>query len=318
MATPLPYRGGWRVQMQKNGVRISETFKLKSKAIKWINEQEGKKSLFKSESLRAAADHYIATVSTQKRDAIKWETNRFRDFCAHIDPELGSFGDAALSDIDSAALGRWRDKMLQTVSGSTVLRYFNLYRNLFKLAHEEWHWIEAYPFIGMRLPEENVPRQTVWGWQNIKRVLREGQRRGGKQLEVTQAFHIALHTSLRLKEALSAPDWYNKTTGVISVPPAKTNRSVEKVPTVTRARRVLAKMPHFVVEANEASTLFSTICREILIEGLQYRDSRATCLTLLARKVDILTLARISRHRDMEELRKTYYRETAEDISKRL
>jgi hypothetical protein len=56
----------------------------------------------------------------------------------------------------------------------------------------------------------------------------------------------------------------------------------------------------------------------LLIKGLEFRDSRATALTLMARKMDILTLARISRHKNLDLLRSTYYRETAEEIAARL
>jgi hypothetical protein len=38
----------------------------------------------------------------------------------------------------------------------------------------------------------------------------------------------------------------------------------------------------------------------------------------MARKMDILTLARISRHKNLDLLRSTYYRETAEEIAARL
>jgi len=40
--------------------------------------------------------------------------------------------------------------------------------------------------------------------------------------------------------------------------------------------------------------------------------------TLLARRVDVMTLARISRHKDLRILLNTYYRESAEDIAARL
>jgi hypothetical protein len=53
------------------------------------------------------------------------------------------------------------------------------------------------------------------------------------------------------------------------------------------------------------------------ITGLQFKDARATALTLMSRKMDVLTLAKFSRHRDLELLRSTYYRESLEDISRR-
>lgn len=54
------------------------------------------------------------------------------------------------------------------------------------------------------------------------------------------------------------------------------------------------------------------------ITGLTFHDSRATACTHLARKMDVLTLSKISRHRDLNVLRRKYCRETAEQISTRL
>lgn len=90
------------------------------------------------------------------------------------------------------------------------------------------------------------------------------------------------------------------------------------VPTTPGGRRVLARMPKaFDVGPNEASTLFSDLCAQVGIDGLQFRDSRATALTLMARKMDILTLQKFSRHRDIRQL-SIYFRESAESISARL
>lgn len=55
-----------------------------------------------------------------------------------------------------------------------------------------------------------------------------------------------------------------------------------------------------------------------MIEDLHFHDSRAEALTRLARKVDVMTLARISGHKDLRVLLETYYRESAADIAKRL
>lgn len=55
-----------------------------------------------------------------------------------------------------------------------------------------------------------------------------------------------------------------------------------------------------------------------MIEGLTFHDARATALTHLARKVDALTLAKISRHKDLSLLSNVYYRETASQIAARI
>jgi hypothetical protein len=50
----------------------------------------------------------------------------------------------------------------------------------------------------------------------------------------------------------------------------------------------------------------------------KYQDSRAEALTLLSRRMDVMTLARISGHRDLRTLMESYYRESAGQIASRL
>lgn len=222
------------------------------------------------------------------------------------------FGDALLIEMDSERIGRWRDSRLKTVSGSTVQREANLLRHLFTLAVDEWRWLERNPFKGVRLPKHNPARHQVWTWPLIKRVLRAD--RHGKTLQVIRAFHVALHTGMRLSEVLAA-----KLDGRVAVlPKDKTTNAPVKVPLARHGAKLLKRYAPFTVGPNEASTLFSELCAELLIEGLTFHDSRGSALTWLSRRFDVLTLARISRHKDLKILMATYYRETAEQIAARL
>ena len=298
------FRDGWRAQIQRDGVRLSKTFKLKRDAAAWVQAMEAKKSLQKSNSLEKTCEHYLRTVSVHKQDAVEWERRRFEAFQVY-------FGDIALSDIDSEKLGQWRDYRLETVSGSTVVREVNLLRNLFRIAHKEWKWIDENPFDGVRLPSENKPRHQIWGWRLIKRVLRAN--RTGKTREMQLAFHIALRTGMRLSEVLQAPDNMHGNVVVI-----KTKTEARAQIPIGRIGLKLLKEAKFTVGPNEGSTLFSKLCKELLIKDLTFHDARATALTHLAKKVDVLTLAKISRHKDLSLLSNVYYRESAHDIAKRL
>lgn len=311
MAAPRPHKDGWRIQVQKDGVRVSKVFTLKRDAARWALEMESKKSLHNAKTFGQAITKYLETVSVTKRDAVEWEKRRFDYLLEH-------FGDIPLSQIDSRMIGEWRDTRLQTVTGSTVMREVGLFRNLMLIALKEWRWISENPFDGVRLPTVNQPRRATWGWRQIKVILRAGEASGGKIGEVVRAFHISLRTGMRMQEALMAPECLNRATKVVVLPSTKTSRIPEKVPLTGQAFRLIDKTKPFGVGPNEASVLFSRLCSDKLIKGLQYRDSRATALTLLARKVDILTLARISRHKNIRMLSDVYYRETAEDISRRI
>jgi integrase len=305
------YRDGWRAQLQRDGIRKSKTFATKRLAQAWVVEQESKETLAQSVSLSQAITRYVNEVSIHKRDAVESERRR-------LDAMLEFFGDVPLDSITPDDIGRWRTVRLQKVTGSTILRDSGLYRNLFRVAMNEWQAIKSNPFTGVRLPKAEPPRQQIWKWQQIKRVLRAGQRTGGKTLEVTQAFHIALRTGMRLKEAIEALSGFNKSRKVVELSSTKTAAKGETVPLTRQGYRLMLTMPEkFTVEKDRASMLFCILLDKLLIKDLQFRDARATALTLMARRMDVLTLSRISRHRDLSMLL-TYYRETPDQISRRL
>ena len=108
---------------------------------------------------------------------------------------------------------------------------------------------------------------------------------------------------------------YDPARKVIDLERTKTGGKVS-VPVTRRAMKVLPWTG--TVNANEASVLFSKLCRELLIKDLHFHDARGSALTWLSRRMDILTLSRISRHRDLRVLSNTYYRERAEDIARRI
>lgn len=312
----------WRAQVARKGVRKSAVWDTKREAQRWAEqvEKEIDAGVLLGRTFQDAADHYVKTVSSAKPDP-EWERRRFRDFMVYFTPET------PLASITTAHLGLWRDwrmagdaeKKRNPVTGATVLREINLLRHMFSLARDEWKWITTSPFTGLRMPEDNDPRAVVWRWQQIKRVLRAN--RDGKTGEAIHAFRIALHTGLRMKEVLQGR--YDAGRRVMVLGGAATGTRTKgggtklvEVPVPRRAAKLFPAT--FTVGPNEASTLFSKLTKQLLIQGVTFHDTRATALTLLARRMDVMTLARISRHKDLNLLLKTYYRESVEDISRRI
>lgn len=308
------YRTGWRAEVQKHGMRASFLADTKREAQAWALAKEAElEALKKSKGMTfsAAATKYLETVSQHKAEgATDWERRRFDDFGEFFGPATN------LPEIDSARIGEWRDHRLQAVSPSTVLRERSLLQHLFQIACDEWRVIDGNPFRGVRFPAHNPPRHRVWTWQLIKRVLR-APNRNARELEAIKAFHIALHTGMRLSEILSAELVgkvavleRDKTSGKASPP--------VKVPLPRKGAALFAKYGRFTIRADIASATFSDLTDELLIDGLTFHDSRASALTWLARRMDVMTLARISRHKNLRTLMETYYRETAEQIAARL
>lgn len=54
------------------------------------------------------------------------------------------------------------------------------------------------------------------------------------------------------------------------------------------------------------------------VADAHFHDARGTALTHMARRMDVLTLARISGHKDLSLILSTYFRESAEQVSARL
>jgi integrase len=302
-------------------LRATKVFDTRKEASAWAIRKEQELDALKGSggmTFGAAVTKYLKSVSKNKADPA-WEKRRFDAFLAYFKSET------KLVSITSQVIGDWRDWRMEgdedhkPVSGATVLREINLLRNLFSLARDEWECIPKSPFTGVRMPEDSDPRTQVWRWQQIKRVLRAD--RSGKTAEVIKAFRIALHTSLRLKEVLEGR--YDPGRRVMVLGGVATgNRTkgggtkVVEVPIPRRARKLLPET--FTVGANEASALFCTLTDQLLIKDLTFHDTRATALTLLARRMDVMTLARISRHKNMKILMSTYYRESVEDIANRI
>jgi integrase len=314
MAYIKQFRDGWRAQVQKHGTRVSKVFDTKRDAQKWARDTELGLDALKGSggmTFEQACTKYLATVAKKKAPgAAQWEERRLAEMSAY-------FGEhTPLATITSVKLGDWRDWRLETVSGSTVIRHFSVLRCLFRVAVEEWKVLEVNPCKGVWMPEHNPARHQVWTWQLIRRVLR-AENRNDREIETMRAFHIALHTGMRLSEILRA-----KVVGKVAVlerdkGSGKASPPV-KVPLARKGAALFAKYPPFTIRADVASATFSDLTDELLIDGLTFHDARASSLTWLSRRLDVMTLARISRHKNMKILMDTYYRETAEAIAARI
>lgn len=315
MAYIRKYRDGWRAEVQKHGIRQSFAAPTKREAQQWALKKEAElDGLKKSRGLTLddATAKYIKTISRQKAPgAAEWEERRFAALSAH-------FGaGAVLSGIAPEHIAAYRDSRLaEGISGSTVIRESNLFRNLFQIAIDEWQVIDKNPYKGVKMPEHNPARHQLWTWQLIKRVLR-AKGRNAREVETIRAFHIALHTAMRLNEILAATVVgkvaileRDKASGKASPP--------VKVPLARKGAALFAKYPPFTIRPDIASASFSDMTDELLIDGLTFHDSRASALTWLSRRVDVMTLARISRHKNMKILMDTYYRESPESIAGRI
>lgn len=321
MASILPHAKGWRVQLTVKGKRDSQVFTSKRDAQQWAAQREMEMragSAVGGKTFSQAADRYLTEVSSKKEGA-KWEGFRLEAMKEYFDG-------MALAQIGQPEIAAWRDLRLngdkdhKAVLGSTVQREKNLLRNLFTVARDEWHWMDHSPFKGVSMPKSEDHRTALWDWKRIRRVLaflgyRQGKPPETDYQQVALAFMIGLHTSLRASEVLRVnPKTFNPTTRVIEVK-TKTMK-LARVPVMRRAVKV-CQLANFTLDAVNLDALFRKARDATMAGDFTFHDGRAFALTMLARKVDILTLSRISQHKDLKMLMR-YYRETSEQIAGRI
>lgn len=322
MPSIQPHPKGYRVQLTVKGQRDSKVFASKREAQQWAAGREielRSGSAVGGKTFAHAIDRYILEVSS-KKEGEKWERLRLEAMKRYFGQVV------ALGEISAPTIVAWRDWRLngdannRAVTGSTVQREKNLLRNVFTVARDEWHWMDGNPFKGVSMPSENLPRTALWDWKRIRRVLRflgyvTGAKPETAYQQVALAFLIGLHTSLRASEVLRVSNkTFNQVTRVIEVK-TKTAK-LAKIPVMRRALKV-CKLADFTIEAPMLDVLFRKARDATLAGDLTFHDSRAFALTMMARKVDILTLSRISQHKDLSMLQR-YYRETPESIAQRL
>jgi integrase len=332
MASITPHKTGWRAQVYVNGVRDSKILRTQREAKAWaaareleIRTQKGQ-TPSERHTVGEMMRKYGEDISPQKKGSAA-EVKRLKAFMRDF-PRLSAL---ALADFKTPQLVEWRDARLKVVKPSSVARDVNLIRNIFTTARLEWHWIEHNPFTGFKIPQEGPPRtRRVDPWKEVKPLCRHLKYRTGrapqtKSQEVALAFLIGLRTAMRAGEILSL----GKATLDLKKRVATVHHKMEyltgrprAVPLSRHAVRLLKTVADreqcFTVSSASLDTLFRKARDQLKLVNLHFHDTRAEALTRMSRKVDVMTLAKISGHKDLRVLQEVYYRESAEDIAARL
>ncbi len=314
----------WRAQVKRNGVRRSETFDTKAAAQAWATREEAaiidaKHGVFPRKTLAEAFERYSREVSPRKK---MWREEWLR--LQAFQRDFPAIARKRLDELSTPDFAAWRDKRLETVSGASVERDLTIVSHLFSVARDEWKWIAESPLKGLRWPGQNPARTRLPTWREVRAIVRwlgysTKAPIDTKYRQGAMAYLIACRTAMRLGEVLQLrPD-----VGAVAEVSHKTQHLTgqkRRIPLSRSARRLIARIPAggWTISAPSLDAVFRKARDSAGIADLHFHDSRALALTLLARKVDVMTLAKISGHRDVRILANTYYRERPEAIAERL
>lgn len=320
MAVPKKDGDVWRHRIMVRGQRVSGTFRTKAAALAWEAEQrvqikEGS-TVSPSKTLRDAFERYELEVSKKKRSYAN-EAKRLTWFA---NQDLAA---KKMAEIKPADIAAWRDARLQEVKGSSVNRDMNLLSHVFTIARREWGWITTSPTKDVERPKDPPHRDRRISEEEIDLICQQlGWNRAlkmaptTKQHRVALAFLFALETAMRAGEicALRKGDVQGR---VARLHTTKNGRPRD-VPLSAGALAIWKLVPAgFDLTPALLDALFRKARTSAGVVGMTFHDSRHEAITRLASKLNVLELARMVGHTNINQLR-TYYNATAEDIASRL
>ncbi|WP_323783084.1 site-specific integrase [Leisingera sp.] len=319
MATFRKMKTGWRAEVSRQGIRESKVLPTKREAQDWASRKEyeilnGKKISAKMK-LSELFDRYAREVSSKKR-GYKWEDLRLKKWGKE------GIGSLRLDELKPEDFAKWRDQRLRDVAPATVRREMVLMSSVFSVARREWGLLAVSPLEDVKKPSEPEGRDRLPTAKEMERLkLSAGSDLATVTARAFHAFLFAGETAMRAGEIVGMVwDRVDLERRTVSLPMTKNGTSRE-VPLSGRAVELLEALPRqepvFGLTSRQLDVLWRKVRDRAAVDDLTFHDSRHWAITRLAKKLDVMDLARMVGHRNLSQLL-TYYNEKAEDLARRL
>lgn len=331
--------GRWRAEVEVSGVRETQGgFLTKREAQEWGAQTEadmraGRLGKWPLKTFGDAVDRYLKEITPTKGSRVNEE--------ARLEALKRDFKDLMakrFTEVTPDDLTGWVNKRLKTVKPATVSRESNTISNIWTVGAKVWRWcsLES-PWTFVKIPAAGQARDRRVTWQEVRAVCRALGYLARRppitmQQETAWAWLVALRTAMRAGEIRSlTADAVDLETRVVTLGKHKTFRYTGRprfVPITRHGARLLSVLAAgaeaagraelFTVSSASMGSLFYKAARRVGITDMRFHDSRGEALTRLSQKHDLKTLQKISGHVDIRVLADHYYRESPEDIAKRL
>lgn len=319
MASIVKSGSGFRAMVARKGVRRTKIFPTKQAAKDWAARQEylilHGDEVAGAMAFGALMDRYAREVSSGKRGA-RWEIIRLEKL------QRDQISEIKLADLRPKDFAGWRDKRLREVAPASVIREMQLMSSVLNVARKEWGLIGVNPLTDVRKPNKPAPRDRLATAGEMELLEHSAGRDLTKATaRAFHAFRFATATAMRAGE-IAGLKWVRIDLGkrVVRLVHTKNGRPRD-VPLSSEAVRLLEELPRadpvFGLTSRQLDRLWRKLRDRAGVEGLTFHDSRHTAITSLAKKLDVLALARMVGHSDLRMLQ-VYYNESAEELAKRL
>lgn len=309
-----------QVEIRRKGVYRTATFATKGEARAWAEATEAEITTRRGVGLNRpfarALERYSEFVSPTKRGC-RWEQLRI---AAMLRDPISS---RPMTELAAADFAGFRDRRLAIVSPGTLLREWNLLRNVVNTARDEWNWIVGYPTKGVRLPAKPAHRERIPTDEEMERIFHAlGYEPGSVARTATAraavAWLFACETGMRAGEICGLTK--RSITGTVAILGQTKNGTVRRIPLSQQARSLWSvgwAGAGLGLEPRMLDALWRKGVKRSGVVDLHFHDSRHVAITRLAKKLNVLELARMVGHKDIRQLM-TYYNESAEETAKKL
>lgn len=271
-------------------------------------------------------DRYARERSAGKKGR-RWEEirlQRFKSDMANGKP----LGDYLIGEIAKADLVAWRDSRLGKVQSASVKREMNLLKHVFVTATDEWELVQVNPMMKVKRPTSGRRRKRRVLPEEVEKItaaldLRSEPWVSDKQI-TGAAFLFAIETAMRSGEILNMNN-RDINGSVVNLRKTKSEHA-RHVPMTARAVEILKKVRNgnngadvhpFAIDSESRDSRFRSAVKKAKIDDLHFHDSRHEGITRLARRLEILDLARVTAHKNLNELL-TYYEASGDELAERL
>ena len=339
---PRKEDSAWVVQIYEEHAVERKRFETETAAVSWaanfareVNSKAG--SDFHDLTFADLMNRYLKEVSIK---FVKHSKNvQMIRFLTHAKFESSQnlkfpIFNAKLIDLCKKDFIDFRDLRLQEVGHGTFKRDWSRFFSAMEYAAGEWGWVHRNIMKGIRIPKEPEHRRrrvTSDEELSIRLYLINEQAKFKSSsmhyLQVAIIFQLAIETGLRSSEILalkreevSIENRYLKVTG-IEPNACKTFSSIRSVPLTPLALSLLSDALSynwnnqfiFSIKQSKLNSFFSKTCKDLEIKNLHIHDARHEATWRLAQIYDVLDLAKIIGHKDVQTLL-VYYHPTIDEL----
>lgn len=312
--------GRWQVIVRKKGLpQQSKTFAKKADADRYGKKIESDMDQGVFVDLSIAHNWTVSKLLKQYLNEVVIHKPIYRVDQYLVKPLVAQMGQYSLAMLTPSIVSKYRDKRLETLTGSSVKRELGYLQRAINYAIKDLGipFPKGNPVSLIRLPKENPPRERIPTVEEINCILSNASQ------DMKPLFQFAIETCMRRSEiARIAWNDVDLEARVLRIPKTK-NGKPRSIPLSLTALEMLKQRKHelqgpFVFRPDSITQAFSRACERSNIKGVVFHSLRHYGITRLFNKgLSIMEVSSISGHLDVRMLRR-YTHIKPEDILHKL